>query len=100
MREITFDTETTGMDPNTGHRIVEIGCVELIDKVRTGGYFHAYINPQREVPKAATAIHGLSDSFLAEKPIFSAVAKAFLEFIKGDRLVIHNASFDMKFINF
>lgn len=100
MREITFDTETTGMDPNTGHRIVEIGCIELVDKIRTGNFFHAYINPEREVPKAATAIHGLSDEFLADKPVFAKVAKEFLEFIGSDRLVIHNAAFDMKFINY
>ncbi len=100
MREITFDTETTGMDPNSGHRIVEIGCVELIDKTPTGNSFHAYINPQRDVPKAATDVHGLTDAFLKDKPVFSDIAKDFVKFIGRDKLVIHNASFDLKFINY
>lgn len=99
MREIAFDTETTGMDPNSGHRIIEIGCVELIDKIRTGNSFHAYMNPQRDVPKASTDVHGLTEEFLADKPLFSDVANDFLEFIADDKLVIHNASFDLKFIN-
>ena len=100
MREIAFDTETTGLDPNTGHKVIEIGCVELIDKMRTGNNFHAYINPLRDVPKSSTDVHGLTESFLADKPIFSDVAKDFLDFIGTDKLVIHNAGFDLKFINF
>ncbi len=99
MREITFDTETTGIDPNSGHRVIEIGCVELIDKVRTGNVYHVYINPQRDVPKSSTDVHGLTMGFLSDKPIFSKIAKDFLDFIKKDRLVIHNAAFDLKFIN-
>jgi len=100
MREIAFDTETTGLEPKQGHRIVEIGCVELIDRVRTGKFFHAYVNPEREVPQRVINIHGITSEFLADKPLFRKVAKEFLEFIAGDPLVIHNASFDMKFINF
>ncbi len=100
MREITFDTETTGIDPASGHRIVEIGCVELIDKTRTGKFFHTYLNPQRNVPKSATDIHGLTDVFLSDKPLFKNVAKEFVDFISDSTLVIHNAAFDMKFINF
>ncbi|MDA0781324.1 MAG: DNA polymerase III subunit epsilon [Rickettsiales bacterium] len=99
MREITFDTETTGIDPNSGHRIIEIGCVELIDKVRTGEVYHVYINPQRDIPKSSTDVHGLTMGFLSDKPVFSQVAKDFLDFIRDDRLVIHNAAFDLKFIN-
>jgi DNA polymerase-3 subunit epsilon len=99
MREITFDTETTGIDPNAGHRVIEIGCVELIDKIRTGNVYHAYINPQRDVPKSSTDVHGLTMGFLSDKPVFSKVAQDFLDFIKDDRLVIHNAAFDLKFIN-
>lgn len=99
IREIAFDTETTGLDPEVGHRIVEIGCVEMIGHVRTGRTFHAYLNPEREVPKEAEAVHGLSTKFLSDKPKFSEVAKQFLEFIEDSHLVIHNAGFDMKFIN-
>ena len=99
IREIAFDTETTGLDPEVGHRIVEIGCVEMIGHVRTGRTFHAYLNPEREVPKEAEAVHGLSTKFLSDKPKFSDVAKQFLEFIEDSHLVIHNAGFDMKFIN-
>lgn len=100
MREITFDTETTGLDPKAGHRVIEIGCIELKDGIRTGEYFHAYINPEREVPRASTDVHGLTDEFLADKPKFAAIAASFLEFIGKDKLVIHNAAFDLKFINF
>jgi DNA polymerase-3 subunit epsilon len=99
MREITFDTETTGIDPNSGHRIIEIGCVELIDKVRTGNFFHAYINPERDVPKSSTDVHGLTAGFLSDKPVFAKIANQFLDFVKDDKLVIHNAAFDLKFIN-
>lgn len=100
MREITFDTETTGLDPETGDRIVEIGCVELVGKIRTGNHFHCYLNPEREVPLAAEKVHGLSTEFLSDKPLFEEVAEDFLAFISDARLVIHNAAFDMRFINF
>lgn len=99
MREIILDTETTGLDPKSGHRLIEIGCVELYGKVKTGKTFQCYLNPGRDVPPEATAVHGITAAFLADKPKFSSMADAFLEFIGGDTLVIHNASFDMKFIN-
>lgn len=99
MREIALDTETTGLDPSSGHRIVEIGCVEMLGHVRTGNHFHTYLNPEREMPKEAENIHGLSGEFLKDKPLFRNVARAFLEFIGEDPLVIHNAQFDLKFLN-
>jgi DNA polymerase-3 subunit epsilon len=99
MREIVLDTETTGLDPASGHRIVEIGCVELINHIRTGNYFHSYLNPERDMPREAENVHGLSSAFLADKPLFAMVAQSFLEFIGGDPLVIHNAGFDLKFLN-
>jgi DNA polymerase-3 subunit epsilon len=99
MREIVFDTETTGFEPADGHRIVEIGCVELVDHFPTGNSFQAYLNPEREVPIESQRVHGLSNKFLADKPFFAAVAEAFLEFIGDAPLVIHNAGFDIKFIN-
>ncbi len=99
MREIILDTETTGLDPKSGHKIVEIGCVEMIDRVKTGKFFHAYINPMRDVPTEAFRVHGLSEEFLRDKPIFEKIAEEFLDFIQDSRLVIHNARFDMKFIN-
>lgn len=99
MREIVLDTETTGLDPYSGHRIVEIGCVELMNHVRTGNVFHTYLNPERDMPPEAERVHGLSATFLADKPLFKAVAGSFLEFIGESQLVIHNAAFDMKFIN-
>ena len=100
MREICFDTETTGLDPKDGHKVVEIGCVELIDKVRTGKDFHVYINPMRDMPKAAFEVHGLSGEFLKDKPVFKDIAKDFIDFVGDAKLVAHNAAFDMKFINF
>lgn len=100
MREIALDTETTGLDPNSGHRIVEIGCVEMIGHVRTGNHFHTYLNPERDMPPEAENIHGLSSEFLKDKPLFRAVARSFLEFIGDDPLVIHNAGFDLKFLNY
>ncbi len=100
MREICLDTETTGLDPRDGHKIVEIACVELINKVKTGNVYHAYVNPRRDMPIEAFRVHGISAEFLKDKPIFNHVAEKFLEFIKGGKLVIHNAAFDMKFINF
>jgi len=98
-REVVLDTETTGLDPNSGHRIVEIGCVEVVGGIRTGAFFHCYLNPEREVPDEAFRVHGLSTSFLRDKPIFSEKVDEFMEFIAGDPLVIHNAGFDMRFIN-
>ena len=97
-REIVLDTETTGLDPSGGHRIVEIGCVELINLVPSGRTFHTYVNPKRFMPKAAFAVHGLSQAFLANHPVFEDVASDFLSFVEGAPLVIHNASFDMKFL--
>ena len=100
MREIVLDTETTGLDPRDGHRVVEIGCVELVNHVATGEVFHVYINPERDMPAEAFEIHGLSNEFLSDKPKFGDIAKPFLDFVEGGLLVIHNASFDMKFLNF
>lgn len=100
MREIALDTETTGLDPASGHRMVEIGCVELWGRIRTGKHFHVYLNPERDVPAEAERIHGLSGKFLADKPKFAEVAAGFLEFLGDSQLVIHNAEFDMKFINY
>jgi len=100
MREIALDTETTGLDPNSDHRMVEIGCVEMVDRIKTGEVFHVYMNPQRDMPEEAFKVHGLSSEFLADKPLFKDVAKDFLDFVQDSPLVIHNASFDMKFINY
>ncbi len=99
-REIVLDTETTGFDPVTGDRLVEIGCLELINHVSTARNFHVYLNPERDMPEGAFKIHGLSAEFLSDKPKFHEIADAFLEFIGDDPLVIHNAEFDMKFLNF
>ena len=99
MREIVLDTETTGLDPKSGDRIVEIGCVELMNHVPTGRTYHQYINPERDMPDGAFRVHGLSAEFLSGHPIFSAIVDAFLEFIGDGILVIHNADFDMGFIN-
>jgi DNA polymerase-3 subunit epsilon len=99
LREIVLDTETTGFKPEEGHRIVEIGCVELINHVATGRTFHRYINPERAMPSGAFEVHGLSEQFLADKPVFSAVADDFLAFVDAAPLVIHNAAFDMAFLN-
>lgn len=99
MREIVLDTETTGLDPTEGDRIVEIGAVELFNHLPTGRTYHQYLNPQRLMPAEAFAVHGLGDDFLRDKPLFAAVAPAFLAFIADAPLVIHNAAFDMKFLN-
>ncbi|TPE52546.1 DNA polymerase III subunit epsilon [Amaricoccus solimangrovi] len=99
MREIVLDTETTGFDPESGDRIVEIGAVELLNHLPTGQVFHVYVNPQRDMPAEAFAVHGLSAEFLADKPVFAEVAADFLAFAGDARLVIHNAAFDMKFLN-
>ena len=99
IREVVLDTETTGLDPKNGHRIIEIGCVELINHLPTGRHFHRYINPQRDVEPEASKVSGLTTEFLKSHPIFVKVVDEFLEFIGDDVLVIHNASFDMGFIN-
>ena len=99
MREIVLDTETTGLDPLRGDRLVEIGCVEIFNRMPTGQSFHRYINPERDMPAEAFAVHGLSTEFLASKPLFSEVVEEFLEFIGEAPLVIHNASFDVGFLN-
>jgi DNA polymerase III subunit epsilon len=99
MREIIFDTETTGLDPLGGDRLVEIGCIEMVNRVETGRTFHAYFNPQRTMPAAAEAIHGLSDAFLADKPLFASRAEELLAFLGASPLVAHNAGFDFGFIN-
>lgn len=99
MREIAMDTETTGLDPADGHRIVEIGAIELVNFLPTGRAYHQYINPERAVPKEAENIHGLGDEFLRDKPVFASIAPAFLDFIGDARLVIHNAAFDLRMLN-
>lgn len=99
IREIILDTETTGLSPRDGHRIVEIGAVELINHLPSGKTFHTYLDPQRDMPREAEAVHGLSGEFLRGKPLFSAVADEFLAFVSDALLIIHNASFDMAFIN-
>jgi DNA polymerase-3 subunit epsilon len=99
MREIIFDTETTGLDPRTGDRMVEIGCIEMVNRVLTGRTFHAYFNPDRPMPAEAEAVHGLSDVFLADKPRFHERAGDLLEFIADSPLVAHNAGFDFGFLN-
>lgn len=99
IREIVLDTETTGIDPKDGHRIIEIGCIELINHLPTGQSYHTYINPQREVEEGAVRVHGLRTEFLKDHPIFLKIVDPFLEFIGSDPLIIHNASFDIGFIN-
>ncbi|MFV3127351.1 DNA polymerase III subunit epsilon [Niveispirillum sp. KHB5.9] len=99
MREIVLDTETTGIDPLNGDRVVEIGCVELFNHVATGKHYHCYLNPERDMPAEAEAVHGLSSAFLSDKPIFPAVVGDFRDFIGDSQLVIHNASFDIGFLN-
>ncbi len=99
MREIVMDTETTGLDPNSGDRIVEIGAVELFNHMPTGKTYHQYINPQRDMPEGAFAVHGLSAEFLSDKPLFKDIAQAFLDFVGESKMIIHNAAFDMKFLN-
>ena len=99
MREIVMDTETTGFEPKEGHRIVEIGGVELVNHVATGRVYHQYINPERDMPEDAFRVHGLGNDFLRDKPVFAAIAGEFVAFVGDAKLVIHNAEFDMKFIN-
>lgn len=98
-RQIVLDTETTGLEPSQGHRIIEIGCVEMVNRRLTGRHFHQYINPQREVEAGAIEVHGITNEMLADKPVFADVAGPFLEFVKGAELVIHNAPFDVGFLD-
>lgn len=100
IREIILDTETTGLDPKDGHRIVEVGALEMINKVITGNKFHYYINPERDMPSEAYGIHGISAEFLRDKPLFKNIANEFINFIQNGKLVIHNAPFDIKFLNY
>ncbi len=99
MREIVLDTETTGFEPDQGDRIVEIGAVELMNHMPTGRTYHQYINPKRDMPQGAFEVHGLSTEFLSDKPVFEDIAQDFLDFVQRDKLIIHNAAFDMKFLN-
>ena len=99
MRQVVLDTETTGLEVNKGHRIVEIGCVELLERRPTGREFHYYVNPQRAMDEGATAVSGITDDFLVDKPLFADVADEFLAFIDGAELIAHNASFDMGFLS-
>ncbi|AHE66671.1 DNA polymerase III subunit epsilon [Legionella oakridgensis] len=99
MRQIVLDTETTGIGPELGHRIIEIGCVELLDRKLTGNHFHRYLNPQREVEEGAFRVHGISTEFLQDKPLFQDIVSEFIQFIEGSELIIHNAPFDVGFLN-
>ena len=99
MRQIVLDTETTGLETSQDHRIIEIGCVELVGRKLTGRHYHQYINPQRKVDEGAMEVHGITDQFLEDKPLFEQVVKEFLEFVDGADLIIHNAPFDVGFIN-
>lgn len=99
MRQIVLDTETTGLEPELGHRIIEVGCVEIIGRRLTGNHFHVYINPEREIDQGAVEVHGLTLDFLSDKPRFADVAEAFVEFVRGAELVIHNAPFDVGFLD-
>src|SRR5262245_35041083 len=100
MRQVVLDTETTGRETNNGNRIIEIGCIELIDRQFTGNVYHQYINPQRESEAGALAVHNLTSEFLADKPLFKDIAQAFFDFVKGTELIIHNAPFDMGFLDY
>jgi len=99
MRQIILDTETTGLEPAEGHRVIEIGCVELVDRRLSGQHFHQYLNPERDIEDGALEVHGISREFLLDKPVFADVVAEFLEFIEGAELIIHNAPFDVGFIN-
>lgn len=100
MREVILDTETTGLDPKKGDRLIEIGCIEIVNRIPTGREYHCFINPERDVPAEAEAVHGISTAFLAKMPVFAKVYRDFLDFIGNDTLVIHNANFDVGFLNF
>src|SRR5687768_15439454 len=99
MRQIALDTETTGLLPHDGHRIIEIGCVELIDRQLTGNNFHCYLNPQRMVDSGALSVHGLTNEFLTDKPVFGVIVESLLDYIKDAELIIHNAPFDIGFLD-
>lgn len=99
MRQIVLDTETTGLEPSQGHRVIEIGCVELVERKLTGRHYHQYIRPERDIDEGAIEVHGITNEFLADKPVFADIADDFLEFVKGAELVIHNAPFDVGFLN-
>ncbi|MDP2431173.1 MAG: DNA polymerase III subunit epsilon [Pseudomonadota bacterium] len=99
MRQIVLDTETTGLDPAQGHRVIEIGALEIVNRQPTGATYHVYLNPQREIDAGAMAVHGLTNEFLADKPRFADIAPEFLEFVRDAELVIHNAPFDVGFLN-
>ncbi len=99
MRQIVLDTETTGLEPTQGHKIIEIGCIEMIDRKLTGNHYHVYLNPQREIDKGAIEVHGITNEFLQDKPLFKDVANEFIEFVKNSELIIHNAPFDIGFLN-
>jgi DNA polymerase-3 subunit epsilon len=99
MRQIILDTETTGLSPKEGHRIIEIGCVEMVNRRLTGNHFHQYLNPEREIDAGAIAVHGISNEFLADKPLFASVAEELMQYLEGAELVIHNAPFDVGFLN-
>jgi len=99
MRQIVLDTETTGLDPAQGHKIIEIGCVEMVNRRLTGNHLHVYINPQREVEAAALEVHGITNEFLADKPLFNDIARSFIDFVEGAELIIHNAPFDIGFLD-
>jgi len=100
MRQIVLDTETTGLEPQQGHRIIEIGCVELVNRRLTGNHYHQYINPEREIEAGAIEVHGITNEFLSDKPLFKDIAQDFMEFVEGAELIIHNAPFDVGFINY
>ncbi|MBV8802140.1 MAG: DNA polymerase III subunit epsilon [Gammaproteobacteria bacterium] len=100
MRQVVLDTETTGLKIEDGHRIIEIGCIELVNRKITGRHYHQYINPQRAIDEGALAVHGITNAFLMDKPIFSEMVEEFIQFIYGAELIIHNASFDIGFINY
>ena len=100
MRQIILDTETTGLETRDGHRIIEIGCVELVNRRLTGNHYHQYIQPERDIDESAIEVHGITNEFLVDKPVFATVAEEFLDFIKGAELIIHNAPFDVGFINY
>ena len=99
MRQIVLDTETTGLEASQGHRIIEIGCVELVNRRLTGNHYHQYVNPRREIDQGAIEVHGITSDFLADKPVFDQVAQEFVDYIAGAELIIHNAPFDLGFLN-
>ena len=99
MRQIVLDTETTGLEPSQGHRIIEVGCVEIVDRRLTGNHFHRYVRPERDIDEGAIEVHGITNEFLADKPLFAEIADELLEFLRGAELIIHNAPFDVGFLD-